>query len=73
MDVTICAKMAPPGGDIKFVFHRSKPPCPALTHAKKLFCISLSKKKLQKFRSVLKKTRLIISVRKLLNDADVFR
>jgi len=30
-------KMAPPGGSIKFVFHRSKSKFPTLSHAKKHF------------------------------------
>jgi len=30
-------KMAPPGGEIKFVFHTSKSTFPALSHAKKHF------------------------------------
>jgi len=29
-------KMAPPGGEIKFVFHRSKSTFPALSHAQKI-------------------------------------
>ena len=47
--------MAPLGGDIKFVFHRSKSKFPTLSHAKNIFCISLSKKKLQNFWVALKK------------------
>jgi len=34
--------IAPPGGEIIFLFHRSKPMCPALSHAKTIFWISLS-------------------------------
>ena len=46
--------MAPPGGDIKFVFDRSNSKFPTLSHAQ-MFCISLSKKKLQNFCVNLKK------------------
>ena len=38
-------KMAPPGGDIKFVFHRRKSKFPTLSHTKNIFC----QKKLQNF------------------------
>ena len=48
-------KMAPPGGDIKFVFDRSNSKFPTLSHAKNIFWISLSKKKLQNFSADLKK------------------
>jgi len=44
-------KMAPPGGDIKFVFHRSKSKFPTLSHEKNFFWISLSKQKVAKFMS----------------------
>ena len=29
--------IAPPVGEIKFLFHKSKPICPALSDAKKIF------------------------------------
>ena len=33
----LTTNLAPPGGEIKFVFHRSKPTWPALSHAKNNF------------------------------------
>jgi len=42
-------KMAPPGGDIKFVFHRSKSKFPTLSHAKKTSFAYLYPKKVAKF------------------------
>ena len=47
-------RMAPPCGDIKFVLHRSRSKFPTLSHAKIIFGISLSKKKLRNFRANLK-------------------
>ena len=45
-------KMAPPGGDIKFVFDRTQ------IRICEIGCISLSKKKLQNFSADLKKVTL---------------
>jgi len=44
--------MAPPGGDIKFVFHRSES---TLSHAKKHFLHIFIQKKVAKFLSSAKK------------------
>ena len=33
VDHILTTKMAPPGGEIEFLFHTSKPICPALPHA----------------------------------------
>jgi len=43
------AKMAPPGGDIKFLFHRSKSKVPTLSHAKQKFRDIFIQKKVAKF------------------------
>jgi len=54
--------MAPPGGDIKFVFHRSNSKFPTLSHAKKIFAYLYPKKKLQNFCANLKKRPLEFTV-----------
>jgi len=48
--------MAPPGGDMKFVFHRSKSTFPALSHAKKHFLHIFIQKKV--FELTYKKTTI---------------
>jgi len=48
-------KRAPPGGEIKFVFHRRKSTFPALSHAKKLFAYLYPIGELQKFRGLKKR------------------
>jgi len=47
--------MAPPGGDIKFVFHRIKSKFPTVSHAKKTFFAYLYPKKVAKILSGPKK------------------
>ena len=42
-------KMAPPDGDIKFVFHKSKSKFTTLSHAKTFVAYIYPKKKLQNF------------------------
>jgi len=41
--------MAPPGGEIKFVFHRSKSTFPAQSHAKTFFAYFYPSGELQNF------------------------
>jgi len=54
--------MAPPGGDIKIVFRRSKSKFPTLSHAKKHFLHIFIQKKVAKFLSGPKKTKIYFEI-----------